>query len=167
MLFAPKGNLVMNGDFESGALGAPPTDWISTNVSLVGAEFAFTGAQAASMGEVTPTDPAVMFQDISVVPGQRYQLTFQMGVAEKTGGDLIVEVRWLTDSGRDTGLGLHVFISGIPSPQPKNGIWEAQVHLTDFAPTEASIARLIFSRSPSVCRFSPTIIDAVTFADTN
>ncbi len=85
---AVKGNLVVNGGFETGTVGAPLADWQSSNVAIVGATLAHTGSQAAFLGQVTPADPAMLFQDIPVIPGRRYQLTFAWGLNGTTAGDL-------------------------------------------------------------------------------
>lgn len=165
MLSAPKGNLITNGDFEEGAPGAPPVDWISANALTVGDCLAFTGTQAASLGEADPSCPAVLYQDVSVTPLHRYQLSFQLGVNQTPGADLIVEVRWLDHLCTDAGPGLSVFISGASSPNAAAGSWDAQVHLTECAPICTCMARVLFSRSPGPNGTDPNIVDAVVFAD--
>ncbi|HHY11729.1 MAG TPA: hypothetical protein GX529_03770 [Firmicutes bacterium] len=167
MVVAPKGNLIANGDFELGKVGEAPECWESTNVLLVGSSQAFTGLQAAAMGAEVPLCPAVMYQDIPVFPGRRFLLSFQMASLACTAGDLLVQVRWQNNSGCDLGPGLYVFISGLSSGKPADGLWQAQSHLTDFSPIDVCRARVVFTRSPGKSRSSPTVIDAVTFADMN
>lgn len=165
MLFSPKGNVITNGDFEEGAKGAPPEDWISTNTVTVGHHLAFTGVRAASLGQECPSAPAVMYQDVSVTPLHRYQLSFQLGVDDCPAGDLIIEVRWLDWSCIDVGPGLHVFASGTVSPDVDDGIWDAHVHLTECAPICACMARVLFTRSPRCHDSEPNLVDAVILAD--
>ncbi|MBE3520153.1 MAG: hypothetical protein IMW97_07650 [Firmicutes bacterium] len=164
---AVKGNLVANGGFETGTVGAPPPEWQSSNVAIVGATLAHTGAQAASLGQVTPSDPAMLFQDIPVIPGRRYQLTFAWGVNGTAAGDLAVSGIWLSATGLEIGQGLYVFISGVPSPAPAAGFYVTVTALTDTVPAEAAFCRLLFTRSPSLTATDPTVIDDVTFADLN
>lgn len=59
---AVKGNLVVNGGFETGTVGAPLADWQSSNVAIVGATLAHTGSQAAFLGQVTPPTPQCSFR---------------------------------------------------------------------------------------------------------
>lgn len=167
VLVAPKGNLVANWDFELGSIGESPECWESANVLLVGSNQAFTGLQAGVMGAEVRTDPAIMFQDISVFPGRRFLLTFQMASLDCKAGDLLVQVRWLNNSGCNLGIGLNVFISGLSFSKPENGLWQAQSHVTDYSPMDVCSARLVFTRSPSKNGNSPTVIDSVTFADVN
>lgn len=167
MLAAAKCNLIANGDFEKGNVGEPPACWESENVLLTGPDQAFTGRQAASMGAEVQSDPAIMFQDLPVFPVRRFLLTFQMASSYCSAGDLLVQVRWLNNSGCDLGAGLYVFVSGLASGKPGEGLWREQVYLTDYSPAGVCSARLIFTRSPGKAGSSPMIIDAVTFADVN
>lgn len=167
MLVAPKSNLIANGDFEKGNVGEPPVCWVSENVLLTDSNLAFTGLQAASMGAGVVSDPAIMFQDIPVLPVRRFLLTFQMSSSDCVAGSLLVQVRWLSNSGCDLGAGLYVFISGKSLGKPGEGMWLAQMHLTDYSPVGVCSARLIFTRSPGKSGNSPTVIDAVAFAEVN
>ena len=164
---AIKGNLVVNGGFETGTVGAPPAEWNSTNVATVGTTLAHTGSQAASLGQVAPADPAVLFQDIPVMPGRRYQLTFAWAVNGEAAGDLTVSCTWLSAAGQELGQGLYLLVSGVPSPVPGNGFYVTVMALTDAAPPETALCRLLFTRSPSPTGTDPTVIDDITFADLN
>lgn len=165
MLFCPKGNLISNGGFEEGAACEPPEDWMSTNTLTVGHNLAFTGCRAASLGEECPSAPAVLYQDVGVIPMHRYQLSFQLGADDCETGDLIVEVRWMDSSCNDLGPGLHVFASGKVSPDVDRGLWDAHVHLTECAPVCVCLARVVFTRSPRHCEDGPNLLDAVVLAD--
>lgn len=162
MFLVPKGNLVCNGDFELGSPGEPPKAWCCQNVVIVGEPFAFTGVQAASMGSEVPGDPAFMYQDVDVIAGQRYLLTFQMGTTAAVGGDLMVTVTWLSPDGFQIGTGLSVFISGVSSPVPSSGFWKVHSYLTDLAPLGACGMRLAFTMSPSASGSNAVMIDGVT-----
>ena len=164
MLFAPKGNLVTNGDFEEGTPGSPPEGWMSTNVALSGPEAAFTGDQAALLGGPAPDQAAVLYQDVTVSPLRRYQLSFQAAAAGQTTSDLIVEVRWLDSSGTDVGTGIHVYLPSRSLGCLESGVWDVQVHVSDYVPAGAYMARIVFTRSAAPGS-APTVVDAVAFAD--
>ena len=164
MLFAPKGNLVTNGDFEEGTPGAPPEGWISTNVTLTGPDAAFTGEQAALLGGTSPGEPAVLYQDVNVSPLRRYQLSVQLAAPARPAGDLIIEVRWLDPAQTDAGVGLHAYVPDASLGVLPLGVWDAQVHVTDCVPLGACMARILFTRSARPGAL-PTVMDAVTFAD--
>lgn len=165
MLFAPKGNLVVNGDFEEGTPGTPPEGWISDNVSLVGPGTAFTGHQAASVGGIDPAQVAVLRQDVTVAPFRRYQLSFRTAALQGPGpGGLTATVRWLDHSCTDMGPGLSVYIPGHAAGSLPQGLWNAQVHLTDRAPLGTCMARIAFAKSATPGAV-PVILDRVSFAD--
>ncbi len=162
MIFAPKGNLITNGDFEDNALGAPPQDWISVNTVVGGPTVAFTGERGAVLG-ADPDEPAVLYQDVNVVPTHRYQLTFQTAGFPPATGDLVVQVRWLDHCCADVGVGLHVYVE----PQAgaiEAGTWIAQTHLTDMVPMGTCMARILFTRGVRA-EHGANVLDAVSFAD--
>lgn len=159
-----KGNLIVNGDFESGDTGCPPDDWTSYNAVLVGPDKAFTGCRAVSLGGDESCDPAVLYQDVEVSPRHRYELSFQIGVWEEAKGPVVVQVRWLDAFGTDLGTGLHVFIEAGHTPDISRGFWNSHVHLTDLAPARAVAARVLFTAGKT-WDSCPPVIDCVAFAD--
>lgn len=164
MITASTVNLINNGDFEQGDVGGTPEEWVSSNVVLVASPLVFSGEKAASLGQSNPADPAVLYQDVGVVPGRRYQLTFQVSSESWRSGLLSVEIRWLTFCGLDLGTGLRAIIQGTKHPRATNGLWTAHVLSSDFAPTEACMARVVFSFSPGASGNSPVLLDSVTLA---
>jgi hypothetical protein len=164
MLYAPRGDLVINGDFEDGTPREPPEDWMSQNVTLSGLpSAAFTGEQAAVLGGTDPGQPAVLYQDVNVAPLHRYQLSFQLARTVLPAGALMVEVRWLDSSSQDAGPGLHLYLPPAAPGTVATGIWDAQVHVTDFVPVSACFGRIVFTKGQAAP--APVILDAVTFAD--
>ncbi len=73
---------------------------------------AFTGERAALLGICDPCEPAILYQDVTVVPLRRYQLVFQLSGLGRKATDVIAEVRWLDSGCTDMGLGLRVSIDG-------------------------------------------------------
>ncbi len=164
MLLAPKGNLVINGDFEDGTPGAPPEDWVSTNVTLSGLPtVAFTGEQAALLGGTDPAQPAVLYQDVNVAPLRRYKLSFHLARTAEPAGALVAEVRWLDAASMDLGPALHVYVPALSPGTVVAGIWDAQVHVSDLTPMNACMARILFIRGQPAA--APIIMDSVVFAD--
>ncbi|MCL5676877.1 MAG: NTTRR-F1 domain [Firmicutes bacterium] len=161
----PKGNLIVNGGFETGTVGSPPpSPWISSNVEIVDSTQAHTGTQIASLGETTPADPAFLFQDVTIAPGRFYELTFHVTgtVLAASAGPIRAEVRWLNADGRDLGSGLSAFVSGGNTGTAVNGEWLAVFELTGKSPPDAARARILFSRSDTL---PPMLLDDVLFAD--
>jgi hypothetical protein len=164
MYTPPRGNLVRNGDFECGIIGAPPDEWISTNVTLT--DDSATGIKAASIGQLCPSAPAVIYQDITIYPMRRYLLTFSYGSHSDTPGEFTVQVKWLDSRCLEIGTGLCLFVGSDSTPCVHKGNWATQIQVTGFAPANSCMARLLFTRSPSLSGCGPTLIDTVTFANT-
>ncbi len=161
----PRGNLVVNGGFESGTIGlAPPAPWVSSNVVIVDAGAnAHSGVQIASLGATTPTDPAFLYQDVTIAPGRFYELTFHVtGALIGSAGPIRAEARWLNADGRDLGSGLSAFVSGGNVGTALGGEWLAVFEVTGKSPPDAVKARLLFSRSDTL---PPMLLDDVLFAD--
>lgn len=164
MLFAPKGNLLTNGDFEDDAEDTPPEGWNSVNVTVGGPDTAFSGERAALLGGCDPCEPAVLYQDVNVAPLHKYQLTFQVSGILPAAGDLVAEVRWLDHCCTDMGLGLHVYMNAAAFGKIHEGIWDAQSHITDCAPIGAYMARILFTRSGKPDS-GPNVLDGLSFAN--
>ncbi|MGE5580123.1 MAG: hypothetical protein ACM3WU_08790 [Bacillota bacterium] len=163
MLFAPTGNLLVNGDFEDDSPGTPPEGWESDNVKIGDKDSAFTGERAALLGICDPCEPAILYQDVTVVPLRRYQLVFQLSGLGRKAADLVAEVRWLDGGCTDIGLGLRVLIDGSAIGEICECAWNPQSHITDCAPLGACMARVLFVRAGK--RDSDaTVLDAVSFA---
>jgi len=164
MFFAPKGNLLTNGDFEDDATDTPPEGWHSVNVVVGGPETAFTGERAALLGGCDHCEPSVLYQDVDASPLRRYQLVFQVSGVEHLAADLTAEVRWLDSGCTDIGLGLRVLVPAAAFGEVCEGTWNPQSHITDCAPIGTCLARVVFVRAGRP-ESGANVIDAVSFAE--
>ncbi|MEW6243591.1 MAG: hypothetical protein AB1497_04865 [Bacillota bacterium] len=131
-------NLIKNPSFEAGL-----ANWVATNVAP--ADFnAFEGTATARMGPGV----ASLYQDIPITGFARPSFELSFAVESPfvfNPGNLTAQVHWLDISGNVIGIGASVFI-----PSATTGFqffWLTVATATEPAPSNATAARIIFSKS--------------------
>jgi hypothetical protein len=133
----PGGNLIVNGGFEAGPVGASaPTNW--TYLNTFGASFggvvennAFI-ANGAHSGDNYYYDGAVqaydgITQNIATTVGDTYQVSFWM--FDNSGGDIYRRISTngdVTDTGGN-GINLVVYAGGVPVGVPEPSTWAMMI----------------------------------------
>jgi hypothetical protein len=126
------GNLVSNGGFEAGPLGASaPTGW--TYLNTFGASFGgFVSNNNPHTGSNNYYDGAVqaydgITQNIATTVGDSYTVTFWL--ADNSGGDIYRQVSTngdVTDIGGN-GINLVVYAGGVPVGVPEPATWAMMI----------------------------------------
>jgi hypothetical protein len=142
-------NLLLNPSFESGSgfnlWGEPyPNNWTHSGSGFTGATMAYGAPHGSRIGYVIHTSPesipAIMYQQVTAVPGTTYEMTFYSGTHEPSKQPTIA-IRFYDSIGSEVGTAA---IHTITSDLEVSG-WSGPYTLSATAPAGAATLRVIFT----------------------
>ncbi len=148
MLTVPKGNLIRNPGFELGLdfwrvpMTMPYSEYF--NVAAYTGE-AHSGLASLYFNVFDPSFLAVVYQDVRVSPGCRYELDFSIAGEARMSVNFLAEVHWLDDDNEDLGIGLAILVNHVGSAA--SGEWVLHSGITEEAPLAGRRARISLASS--------------------
>ncbi|WLR43264.1 NTTRR-F1 domain [Bacillus carboniphilus] len=145
-------DLIENGNFEQGELDP----WMGENVDVIASPCPVVVGDFSVRLKGGGVD-ATLFQNVNVITGETYQLTFSIATARKgTSPPVKIRVEYLNRLLEVVGFGLDESISQNQLPSGAEGKFNSIQLLTTIVPEEARFARLIIKKEGLV--FSPSVI---------
>lgn len=155
MISVPIRNLIKNPGFELGlAFWQVPhtlTSLVAQNVRIADAGLSHSGLAMLGMGSLFRKQPAVVFQEVPVVPGKHFELDFSVAGAQPAPASLQAEVHWVDAEGNDLGVALSMFVPASTIGAVTAGAWTLHTGVTDESPLGVKKARISFTKGSGTC----------------